>query len=161
MRTITPCLWFDNNAEEAVSYYMKVFKNSKIISTTKYDQEGAVISGRPEGSLLTISFVIENTEFLALNGGPIFNFTPAISLISYCDTQEEIDFKWKMLTDGGKEEQCGWLTDKFGISWQIIPTILDKLLTDPDPEKAKNVSSATYKMIKFDINKLLEAYNRK
>lgn len=151
---IIPCLWFDNQAEEAVNFYVSVFKNSKIESTSRYGKEGFEFHGQKEGTLLTANFQINGQSFVALNGGPLFKFTEAVSFQVFCDTQEEIDYYWEILTkDGGEESNCGWLKDKFGLSWQIIPTILSTLLSDP--AKAGNVTNAFLQMKKFDIEKLL------
>lgn len=160
---ITPCLWFDNQAEEAVNFYVATFKNTKIETTTRYDEASAKVSGQKEGSVLTIAFQIEGQEFLALNGGPVFKFTPAISFIVNCETQEEVDELWEKLTQGGDEkaQQCGWLQDKYGVSWQIVPTILNKLLSDPDPVKAQRVMAAMLQMKKIDSAKLQQAYEGK
>jgi len=155
MKPITPCLWFDSNAEEAVNFYASIFKNSKIVSVSHYSEAGP---GEP-GSVLTIVFEINGQEFMALNGGPQFKFSEAISFVIYCDTQAEIDDYWQKLTAGGQEVQCGWLTDKFGVSWQIVATITEKLLTDPDPEKVRRVFEAILKMVKLDIAELQRAYD--
>ena len=154
MKPITPCLWFDNNAEEAVNFYISIFKNSRVKTVSRYSEAGP---GEP-GSVLTIVFEINGQEFMALNGGPQFKFSEAISFVIYCDTQAEIDDYWQKLTVGGLEEQCGWLTDKFGLSWQVVPTITQKLLTDPDPEKVHRVFEAVLKMVKLDIAELMRAY---
>ncbi len=154
MKPLTPCLWFDNNAEEAVNFYASIFKNSKIVSVSHYSEAGP---GEP-GSVLTIVFEINGQEFMALNGGPQFKFSEAISFVVYCDTQAEIDDYWQKLTAGGQEVQCGWLTDKFGVSWQIVATITEKLLSDPDPEKVRRVFEAILKMVKLDIAELVRAY---
>src|SRR5207249_1050135 len=134
MQKITPCLWFDNRAEEAVNYYTSIFKNSKIGSVARYGEEGAKISGRPKGTVMTVTFQLEGQEFMALNGGPIFKFTEAISFIVNSETQEEIDHYWEKLSQGGDKnaQQCGWLKDKYGVSWQIVPTVLPKMLLDKD-----------------------------
>jgi predicted 3-demethylubiquinone-9 3-methyltransferase (glyoxalase superfamily) len=152
---ITPCLWFDNQAEEAVTLYTLVFKNSKIESISRYGKEGFEIHGRPEGSVMTIVFQINGQTFTALNGGPVFKFNEAVSFQVYCETQEEIDQYWNKLSDGGQEGQCGWLKDKFGLTWQIIPSILPKLLSDP--ARAGRVTKAFLQMKKFDIEKLMNA----
>ena len=154
MKPLTPCLWFDNNAEEAVNFYASIFKNSKIVSVSHYSEAGP---GEP-GSVLTIVFEINGQKFMALNGGPQFKFSEAISFVVYCDTQAEIDDYWQKLTAGGQEVQCGWLTDKFGVSWQIVATITEKLLSDPDPEKVRRVFEAILKMVKLDIAELVRAY---
>jgi predicted 3-demethylubiquinone-9 3-methyltransferase (glyoxalase superfamily) len=152
---ITPCLWFDNQAEEAAKFYTSIFKNSKIESISRYGKEGFEIHGQKEGTVLTVVFQINGQPFTALNGGPLFKFTEAISFQVFCETQEEIDYYWDKLTDGGEEGQCGWLKDKFGLSWQIVPTILPKLLIDPT--KAERVTKAFLQMKKFDIEKIKQA----
>ena len=136
---ITPFLWFDNQAEEAMNFYTSIFKNSKVGDVTRYDEATAKASGRPVGSAMTVSFQLEGQEFVALNGGPVFNFTEAISFVVNCESQEEIDHYWEKLSEGGDKnaQQCGWLKDKYGVSWQIVPTVLGELLNDPDPVKAK------------------------
>ena len=140
---ITPCLWFDNNAQEAVKFYTEIFKNSKVIQLHP----------------LVSTFELEGQRLMALNGGPHFKFTEAISLYVNCDTQEEVDYYWaKLLTDGGRESKCGWLKDKFGLSWQIVPAILGELMSDPDPKKTGRVIQAMLKMIKLDIKVLKQAY---
>jgi len=154
MKPITPCLWFDNNAEEAVNFYISIFKNSRVKTVSRYSEAGP---GEP-GSVLTIVFQINGQEFMALNGGPQFKFSEAISFVIYCDTQAELDDYWQKLTAEGQEVQCGWLTDKFGLSWQVVPTITEKLLTDPDPEKVRRVSEAVLKMVKLDIAEMVRAY---
>lgn len=156
MQKIVPFLWFDYQAEEAMKFYTSIFKNSKITSLTKYGKEGP---GK-EGTVMTGTFQIEGQDFYALNGGPAFNFTPAISFFVNCETQQEIDELWNKLLAGGKEEQCGWLKDKFGVSWQIVPTALGKMITDPDPVKKGRVMQAMMKMVKLDIAKLKEAYEQ-
>ena len=152
---ITPCLWFNDNAEEAVNFYISVFKNSRIETINRYTKEGSEIHGHKEGEVLTISFNINGQSFTALNGGPIFKFNEAISFQVFCETQEEIDNYWDKLTHGGEEGQCGWLKDKFGLSWQIIPKILPKLLCDP--KIAGRVTNAFMQMKKFNIEKVLQA----
>jgi len=154
MQKITPFLWFDNNAEEAVNFYISIFKNSKILKMSHYGDTGP---GKP-GSVMAIDFQLEGQKFGAINGGPHFSFTPAISLAVDCKTQDEIDFFWDKLSEGGTPEQCGWLRDKFGLSWQIVPSVLGEMMSDKDPEKAKRVTLAMLKMIKLDIAKLREAY---
>lgn len=152
---ITPCLWFDNQALEAANFYTSIFKNSKIESISRYPKEGQEIHGQEEGSVLTVVFQINGQPFTALNGGPIFKFTEAVSLQVFCENQEEIDFYWNNLTEDGEEGQCGWCKDKFGLSWQIVPSILPQLMTDPI--KAGRVTKAFMKMKKFDIEKLKHA----
>jgi predicted 3-demethylubiquinone-9 3-methyltransferase (glyoxalase superfamily) len=160
MQKITTCLWFDSNAEEAVAFYTTVFKNSKIKDTTRYGEAGKEIHGKPAGSVLTIAFELEGREFLALNGGPLFKFNEAISLIVNCETQQEIDYYWERLKQGGDEraQQCGWLKDKFGVSWQVVPTALQKMITDPDSAKVQRVMQALFPMKKLDVNALKRAY---
>ena len=157
MQKITPFLWFDNNAEEAVNLYTSVFKNSKIKSVSRYGDAGPGL----KGSVMVIRFELEGQEFLALNGGPQYKFTPAISLTVNCQSQEEVDKLWEKLSAGGKTDQCGWLHDKFGLSWQITPIILGEFLADKDPVKSKRVMEAMMKMTKLDINKLQKAYDQK
>jgi predicted 3-demethylubiquinone-9 3-methyltransferase (glyoxalase superfamily) len=154
-QAITPCLWFDNQAEEAAMFYTSIFKNSKIEHISRYIKEGSEVHNQTEGTVMTVSFQINNQPFLALNGGPLFKFTEAISFQVFCETQEEIDHYWQKLTENGEEVQCGWLKDKFGVSWQIIPSILSKLLSDPN--KTGKVTEAFMKMKKFDIEKLINA----
>ena len=153
---ITPFLWFDNQAEEAINFYTSVFKNSKIGKIGRYGDEGP----GPKGTVMTASFTLDGQEFVALNGGPAFKFTEAISFVVNCETQEEVDEYWKKLTEGGQEVQCGWLKDKYGLSWQIVPTILPELLTDKDGAKAKRVMHAMMQMVKIDIPALKKAYNQ-
>ena len=157
MQKITPFLWFNDNAEEAVKFYTSVFKNSKIGKIARYDESGEKASGRPAGSVMTVEFQLEGQEFVALNGGPMFKFTEAISFVVNCKTQAEVDRFWKKLSAGGKEVQCGWLKDKFGLSWQIVPTVLGELLSDKDAAKSQRVMQAMLKMVKLDIRKLKQA----
>lgn len=157
MKKITPFLWFDNNLEEAMKFYASVFKNTKIGNVSRYG-EGAPV---PAGSVMTATFEIEGQEFMALNGGPVFKFTEAISFFVNCENQEEVDELWtKLTTNGGEESQCGWLKDKFGLSWQIIPKQLGEMLGDKDPKKSQNVMQAMLKMKKIDVSKLKEAYDQ-
>jgi predicted 3-demethylubiquinone-9 3-methyltransferase (glyoxalase superfamily) len=151
----TLCLWFDNQAEEAARFYTTLFTNSRIESTSRYGKEGFEIHGQPEGTAMTVSFTINGQSFTALNGGPVFKFNEAVSIQVFCDTQEEIDHYWSKLSEGGEESQCGWLKDKYGLSWQVIPSILPELLSDP--ERAGRVTEAFLKMKKFDIEKLKRA----
>jgi predicted 3-demethylubiquinone-9 3-methyltransferase (glyoxalase superfamily) len=160
MQKFTPCLWFDDNAEEAVKFYTSIFRNSKIKAVTHYGEAGAAASGRPKGSVLTVLFQLDGQEFLALNGGPHFKFSPAISFIANCGTQKEIDELWKKLSEGGETEQCGWLRDKFGVSWQIVPADIGKMMQDKDAEKTDRVMRAILQMSKIEIKKLKEAYER-
>jgi predicted 3-demethylubiquinone-9 3-methyltransferase (glyoxalase superfamily) len=158
MQKITPCLWFDDNAEEAVHFYTSIFKNSRITGVSRYGEEGAKISGRPVGSVLTVTFELEGQAFTALNGGPLFKFSPAISFMANCKTQEEIDHLWEKLSAGGRIEQCGWLQDKFGISWQIVPTAVAEMMQDKNPEKSSRTMAALLQMKKIDIAALKQAY---
>jgi predicted 3-demethylubiquinone-9 3-methyltransferase (glyoxalase superfamily) len=152
---ITTCLWFDGKAEEAAKFYTSVFKNSEIQNVSRYGKEGFEFHGQKEGTAMTVSFKINGQSFLGLNGGPLFKFTEAISFQVFCDSQKEIDYYWNKLTEGGEESQCGWLKDKYGISWQIIPSILSELMSNP--EKAGRVTNAFMQMKKFDIEKLINA----
>lgn len=152
---IVPCLWFNNEAEEAALFYTSIFKNSELGNISRFGKEGFEHHGKQEGTVMTVDFSINNQKFTALNGGPHFKFNEAVSFQVFCDTQEEIDFYWDKLTAGGEESQCGWLKDKFGVSWQIVPAILPKLMSDP--AKGGRVSAAFLQMKKFDIEKLLKA----
>jgi predicted 3-demethylubiquinone-9 3-methyltransferase (glyoxalase superfamily) len=152
---ITPCLWFDNQAEEAARFYVSIFKDSKMGSISYYTQEGYEVHGREAGSVLTVNFHINGQSFTALNGGPFFKFTEAISFQIFCETQEEIDDYWQKLAEGGEEGQCGWLKDKYGLSWQVVPTILPELMLDTN--KAEAVMKALLKMTKLEIHKLIES----
>jgi predicted 3-demethylubiquinone-9 3-methyltransferase (glyoxalase superfamily) len=156
MQKIVPFLWFDTQAEEAARYYVSVFKNSKITGISHYT-EG---SPRPSGSVLTVSFELDGQEFTALNGGPEFKFNPAISFYVHCYTQAEVDDLWNKLTDGGEESMCGWLVDKFGVSWQIVPDQLITMLQDENPQKAARVMQAMLQMRKIEIDKLVAAYEQ-
>ena len=161
MQKITPCLWFDDKAEEAAKFYASIFKNSKIKSITRYSEEAARVSGRPKGSVLTVAFQLAGQEFLALNGGPIFKFTEAVSFIANCETQAEVDRLWENLSKGAEKGQCGWLKDRYGLSWQIAPTVLTEMLQDKDASKSARVMSALLQMKKLDINTLKQAYKEK
>jgi predicted 3-demethylubiquinone-9 3-methyltransferase (glyoxalase superfamily) len=151
---ITPFLWFDNQAEEAANLYTSIFKNSKMGTISRYGDAGP----GPKGTAMTVDFQLGGQEFVALNGGPRFKFTEAISFIINCETQEEVDYFWETLSEGGERSQCGWLKDRFGLSWQVVPIILTKLLLDKDPEKAARVMNAMLQMTKIDIAKLQQAY---
>ena len=153
MQKITPFLWFDGNAEEAANYYISIFKNSKMGKISRYGEAGP----GPKGSAMSVTFQIEGQEFFALNGGPQFKFTPAISFFVNCETQQEVDDLWEKLSAGGRTDRCGWLQDKFGVSWQIIPTVLGQLLGDKDPQRAKRAMQAMLQMTKIDIKKLQQA----
>ncbi|MGI0019643.1 MAG: VOC family protein [Nitrososphaera sp.] len=157
MQKITPFLWFDNQAEEAANFYVSIFKNSKIVGVTRYGEAGQ----GPKGSVMIVVFQLDGQEFIGLNGGPHFKFTEAISFSVDCKTQEEVDEFWRRLSEGGEEGQCGWLKDRYGLSWQINPTILGEMLSDPDPEKSKRVMEAMLKMKKIDIGRLKQAYEKR
>jgi predicted 3-demethylubiquinone-9 3-methyltransferase (glyoxalase superfamily) len=154
MQKITPFLWFDSQAEEAATFYTSLFKNSKITGISRYGEAGP----EPKGAVMTVNFELDGQKFIALNGGPVFNFTPAISLFVNCETQGEVDDLWEKLSAGGEKSRCGWLKDKYGVSWQIIPTALSKLMGDPDRKKAGQVMKAMLQMDKIDIKRLEEAY---
>ena len=161
MQKITPFLWFDNQAEEAVKFYVSIFKNSKVKDVARYGDAGAKISGRAKGSVMTVTFELEGQEFIALNGGPIFKFTEAISLTINCKTQEEVDHFWGKLTaGGGQESQCGWLKDKYGLSWQVVPVVLNEMMTDKDAQRSERVMQAMLGMRKLDIKTLRHAYEQ-
>jgi predicted 3-demethylubiquinone-9 3-methyltransferase (glyoxalase superfamily) len=155
MQKISPFLWFDNQAEEAAKFYASIFRNSRIGRIARYGDAGP----GPKGSVMTVEFQLDGQDFVALNGGPEFKFTEAISLSVLCRTQDEIDEFWKKLTQGGEEVQCGWLKDKYGLSWQIVPEVLPKMMSDPDPQKTNRVMEAVLKMKKFDIATLENAYS--
>ena len=154
MQKITPFLWFDKEAEEAARFYISIFKNAKIGHISRYGDAG---SG-PKGSVMTVSFELEGLSFTALNAGPVYHFTPAISFFVNCTTQAEVDELWDKLSAGGATQQCGWLTDRYGLSWQIIPATLMELMSDPDPVKSQRVMQAMLQMTKIDIAKLKQAY---
>ena len=163
MQKISPCLWFDDQGEEAAKFYTSIFKDSKIGDVTRYGKEGYEIHGREEGTVMTVEFEIERQKFLGLNGGPTFKFNEAISFQVYCETQEEVDYYWEKLSEGGDEkaQQCGWLKDKYGVSWQIVPIILIKMLKDKDSENSQKVMKAMLQMHKLDISTLKKAYEEK
>jgi predicted 3-demethylubiquinone-9 3-methyltransferase (glyoxalase superfamily) len=166
MPNITTCLWFDTQAEEAANFYVKVFagggRSAKIGTIARYGEAGAKASGQPKGSAMAVSFELDGNQFLALNGGPLFKFSPATSFIVNCKTQEEVDYLWGELRAGGKEGQCGWIDyDKFGVSWQIVPMVLGELLSDPDPVKSERVMKAMLAMKKLDIATLRQAHDGK
>lgn len=158
MQKITPFLWFDGQAEAAAEFYTSIFKNSKIVSVSRYDEAGAAATGMPKGTAMTVAFEIDGQNFTALNGGPHFKFTEAISFVVDCKSQEEVDYYWEKLSEGGEESMCGWLKDKFGLSWQIIPSALVELLSDPDPEKSQRVMKAMLQMKKIIIADLKKAH---
>jgi len=157
MQKITPFLWFDDKAEEAMNFYVSIFKNSKRGRISRYGEAGP----GPKGTVMVATFQLEGQEFMALNGGPHFKFTEAISLVVNCETQDEVDGFWEKLSEGGSKGQCGWLKDKYGLSWQIVPTALGELMSDPDPEKSKRVMTAMLQMAKLDISGLKRAYDQR
>jgi len=154
MQKITPFLWFDGKAEEAVNFYVSIFKNSKVVSFTRYGEAGP----GPKGTVMSATFQLDGQEFYALNGGPMFTFSPAISFFVKCETQPEIDEMWEKLSAGGEKQRCGWLKDKYGVSWQIVPPVLGEMLSDKDAEKSKRVMEAMLQMDKIDIDTLKRAY---
>ena len=159
---ITPCLWYDGNAQEAADFYASVFKDSEIGKTSRYDEASSKGSGQPQGSVLVVEFEIAGQKFIGLNGGPHFKFSEAISFMIDCKDQAEVDYFWSRLTaDGGEESQCGWLKDKFGLSWQVVPSIMSKTVTGPDPEGSKRAMAAMMKMKKIDIKTIQDAYDGK
>ncbi|BAV34676.1 3-demethylubiquinone-9 3-methyltransferase [Sulfuricaulis limicola] len=162
MQKITPFLWFDHQAEEAAKFYASIFRNSKIGHIARYDEAGAQASGRPKGSAMTVAFQLEGQDFVALNGGPHFKFTEAVSFVVNCQTQEEVNHYWEKLSAGGDEkaQQCGWLKDKYGLSWQIVPVVLFEMLQDKNPMKSGNVMRALLQMKKPDIEALQQAYHQ-
>ena len=154
MQKITPFLWFDTQGEEAAKFYISIFRNSKITGTTRYGEEGP----GPKGSVMTVAFNLDGQDFVALNGGPQFKFTEAVSFVANCETQQEVDDLWEKLSAGGERSRCGWLKDKFGLSWQVVPTVLGQLLQDKDPAKSRRVMEAMLQMDKLDIRKLKQAH---
>ncbi len=159
-KQVVPCLWFDSKAEEAAKFYVSVIRNSKLGKITRYGEAAAKASGQPAGSVMTVTFTINGQEFMALNGGPQFTFSPAVSFVLPCDTQKEIDRLWDKLSEGGDKGQCGWLKDKFGVSWQIVPTALGEMLGDNNPRKAQSVMQAMLQMNKIEIAALRRAYEQ-
>jgi len=152
-------LWFEDQAEDAAKFYTSIFKNSKVGKITRYGESAEKAAGRPAGSVMTVEFEIAGQKFTALNGGPVFKFNESISFVVNCETQEDVDYFWEKLTaDGGQESQCGWLRDKFGVSWQVVPTVLIEMLHDKDPERSERVMKAMLQMQKIDIKKLNDAY---
>ena len=158
VQRITPFLWFDTQAEEAASFYVSIFESSKIRGLTRYDDAGAKASGQPKGSVMTVAFELDGQDFVALNGGPHFTLTEAISFVVNCRTQAEVDHFWDTLSAGGQEIQCGWLKDRFGVAWQVVPTVLPEMLQDKDPEKSKRAMAAMLTMKKLDIGALTRAF---
>jgi predicted 3-demethylubiquinone-9 3-methyltransferase (glyoxalase superfamily) len=159
MQKITPFLWFNDRAEEAAKYYVSLFKNSRILDVARYSEPAAKASGRKKGSVLTVKFRLAGQEFVALNGGPHFQFTEAISFVVNCGSQKEVDNYWNKLSSGGKKGQCGWLKDKYGMSWQIVPTAIIEMLMDKDARKSQNAMQAMLQMTKLDINKVKKAFD--
>ena len=158
MQKITTFLWFDGQAEEAAQHYVSIFKNSRIIGTTRYDEEASKAAGRPKGSVMTVEFELDGQRFTALNGGPHFKFTEAISLVVHCENQKEVDHFWEKLSAGGEEVQCGWLKDRYGLSWQVVPDVMLEMLQSKDPEKSRRAMAAMLTMKKLDIAALTKAY---
>jgi predicted 3-demethylubiquinone-9 3-methyltransferase (glyoxalase superfamily) len=156
---ITPCLWFDTEAEEAARFYVSIFDDSRIVKVSRYVNEGQEIHGKPAGSVMAVEFELEGQTFVAMNGGPHFKFDEAISFQVHCASQDEVDYFWSKLSAGGKEAPCGWLKDKYGLSWQVVPTVLLNMLMDADPKKAERVTKAFLQMKKFDIEALKRAYD--
>jgi predicted 3-demethylubiquinone-9 3-methyltransferase (glyoxalase superfamily) len=156
---IMPCLWFDDQAQEAAHFYVSVFKNSRIVDAARYGEAGQEAHGKPPGSVMTVEFELDGRRFMGLNGGPHFTFSPAISFSVDCATQEEVDDLWAKLSEGGAESQCGWLQDRYGVSWQIVPRVLGEMLQDEDREKAARVMNALLRMVKIDIPTLQAAYD--
>ncbi|MFV0351138.1 MAG: VOC family protein [Oscillospiraceae bacterium] len=160
MQRIVLNLWFDTQAEEAANFYVSLIPNSKIDNITYYTESAVDVTGMPAGTVQTVDFTLDGQEYVAINGGPIFKFTPATSLMIYCSSQQEIDYLWDALCKEGEPSQCGWLTDKYGLSWQIVPREMVRLTTDPDPKKLDRVMSAMFKMTKLNIDELVAAYNQ-
>jgi predicted 3-demethylubiquinone-9 3-methyltransferase (glyoxalase superfamily) len=163
MAGITPFLWFDDQAEEAANHYVSIFtglgREAQVTGGSRYGESGSNAAGRPEGSVMTVAFRLDGLDLIALNGGPEFHFTEALSLMVNCETQEEVDGFWKLLSEGGEEGPCGWLKDRYGLSWQIVPSALTRMLEDPDPQRAERVMSAMLKMGKIEIEGLQRAYD--
>jgi predicted 3-demethylubiquinone-9 3-methyltransferase (glyoxalase superfamily) len=155
MKKITPFLWFNGNAEEAMNFYVSVFKNSKILGVTRYGDAGP----GPKGTIMTANFELNGQEFVALNGGPQYTFSPAVSFVAHCESQQEVDELWGRLSEGGREDMCGWVTDKYGLTWQVVPTALIQMLNDKDARKSKSVMQAMLQMKKIDIPTLKRAYD--
>ncbi|HYE36777.1 VOC family protein [Methylocaldum sp.] len=163
MQRISPCLWFDDQAEEAAEFYTGIFPNSTIVKISRYGEAGHEIHGKPAGTVMTVAFELDGQAFTALNGGPVFKFNEAVSFQVNCETQEEVDYYWEKLSEGGDEKarQCGWLKDKYGVSWQVVPDVLIKMLNDPDSEKSQRAMAAMLQMKKIDIERLRQAYEQR
>jgi predicted 3-demethylubiquinone-9 3-methyltransferase (glyoxalase superfamily) len=163
MQRISPCLWFDDQAEEAVEFYTGIFPNSAIMKISRYGEAGHEVHGKPAGTVMAVAFELDGQAFTALNGGPVFKFNEAISFQVNCETQEEVDHYWEKLSEGGddKAQQCGWLKDKYGVSWQVVPGVLIDMVNDPDPEKSQRAMAAMLQMKKIDIEILRQAYERR
>ena len=160
LQKITPNLWFDSEAEEAAKFYVSIFKNARIGHIACFGKEGFEFHGRPEGSVMTVNFWIEDMEFIALNGGPLFKFNESVSFIINCETQEDVDYYWNnLIANGGEESQCGWLKDKFGLSWQVVPTILNEMMASPDAQKVQRVTTVMFTMKKLDIASFKRVYD--
>lgn len=159
MQKLTPCLWFDKDAEAAVDYYVSVFKDGKILNKAYYSDSGAEVSGMPKGTLMTVTFELQGQKFMGLNGGPIFKFNEAVSFIVSCKDQEEVDYYWKHLSAEGEEGPCGWVKDKFGLSWQVVPSMMDELAGDPDKTKVERMMKAMLSMKKLNIHELQKAFD--
>jgi len=159
MQRITPCLWFDDQAEEAVAFYTGIFKNSRVVNVSRYGDAGREIHGKAPGTVMVVAFELDGQAFTALNGGPMFEFNEAVSLQVGCETQEEVDYYWEKLSEGGDEaaQQCGWLKDRYGLSWQVVPNVLGELISDPDPERSQRAMQAMLQMKKIDIAGLTRA----
>lgn len=160
VQNITPCLWFDDQAEEAAEFYTTIFNDSRIVNVTRYGDAGHEFHGKPAGTVMTVVFELDGHPFTALNGGPVFEFNEAISFQVHCETQDEVDYYWEKLSDSGDEkaQQCGWLKDRYGVSWQVVPTSLLDMINDPDSQKSQKVTEAMLQMKKFDIDELERAY---
>ena len=157
MQKLSLCLWFDNQAEEAAKFYVAIFKNGKIGKIARYTKEGFEIHGRPAGSVMTVSFELNGQKYMALNGGPLFQFNEAISIVITCETQQEIDYYWEKLSEGGSQGSCGWLKDKYGVSWQVVPSLMENLFADANSEKSQKIMKALLQMKKLDIQALKKA----
>lgn len=160
VQRIAPCLWFDDQAEEAAKFYTGIFRNSKIVNISRYGEAGREFHGKPPGSVMTVAFELDGQPFTALNGGPVFKFNEAVSFQVNCETQEEVDYYWDKLSEGGDEkaQQCGWLKDKYGVSWQVVPVALQEMINDPDTKKSQRMMEALLRMKKLDIGGLKKAF---